>query len=208
MDRTHFDECKPAIQEAARRGLEHFRRPDPDQAIDSQPEQADQQEPAPDLNQATIDALGMVQAARHVLLTAAGAHARAAAAHILTGAAQALEQATEPCTRAHAPEDCTTGRDDAPQNATHASHLPDAGPGELAGRLASERPDTLAAAIDAGLPWAILTCRRRLMAARGILSAVTIENDTTLAMPEDTARALQAAMESLDAATVPENIGN
>jgi len=195
MDRTHFDECKPAIQEAARRGLEHFRRPDPDQAIDRQPEQADQREPAGDLNQATIDALGMVQAARHVLLTAAGAHARDAAAHILTGAAQALEQAIEPGTRAHAPEDHTTGRNDA-------------GPDELADRLASERPDTLAAAIDAGLPWAILTCRRRLMAARGILSAVTIENDTTLAMPEDTARALQAAMESLDAATVPENIGN
>ena len=29
MDRKHFDECKPAIQKAARRGLEHFRRPDP-----------------------------------------------------------------------------------------------------------------------------------------------------------------------------------
>jgi len=172
MNRTHLDECKPAIQEAARRGLEHFRRPDPDQAIDSQPEQADQQEPAPDLNQAAIDALGMVQAARHVLLTAAGAHARAAAAHILTGAAQALEQAIEPGTGAHAPEDCVTGRN------------------------------------DAGMPWAILTCRRRLMAARGILSAVTIENDTTLAIPEDTARALQAAMESLDAATESGNIGN
>jgi len=30
MNRTHLDECKPTIQEAARRGLEHFRRPDPE----------------------------------------------------------------------------------------------------------------------------------------------------------------------------------
>ena len=127
MDKTHLDECKPAIHEAARRGLEHFRRPDPDQASDGRPEQAEQQDPAPD---------------------------------------------------------------------------------ELAGRLRSERCDTVADAVEAGIPWAILACRRRLMAARGILSAVVIENNITLAIPEDTAHAIEAAMESIDAATVPANIGN
>ena len=56
--------------------------------------------------------------------------------------------------------------------------------------------------------FALLTDRRRLMAARGILSAVVIENEVTLAIPEYSARAIEAAMEAIDAATVPENIGN
>lgn len=34
MDKRHLDEHKIAIQEAVRRGLEHFRPPDPDQAAD------------------------------------------------------------------------------------------------------------------------------------------------------------------------------
>ena len=35
MDRKHFEECKPAIEEAARCGLEHFRRPDPGSDTDN-----------------------------------------------------------------------------------------------------------------------------------------------------------------------------
>ena len=43
MDRKHSEECKPAIEEAARRGLEHFRQPLPGSDTDNDAANSEQQ---------------------------------------------------------------------------------------------------------------------------------------------------------------------
>ena len=104
MDKRHphLDEQKIAIQEAVRRGLEHFRPPDPDQAADDAEKPVEQRRP--DLTGAAfgrrlnagLDALDVAEAERPAKVSEAAGVTIRTARRYLSGTSQprsALHQA-------------------------------------------------------------------------------------------------------------------
>ena len=203
MNREHFEQHAAGIDDAIARAALSLRAAAnnaEDQPVDAPA--GTESETA--RNQAANDLLHTVLTARHLLIADDSRHSRDAAVSLLSGAAQAIDRMTALGTEGNAGAECSLSSNDSePKPGTNH-----AGPVELATRLESERCDTVADAVDAAMGFAILVDRRRLMAARGIIWALVIEGETTLELPEHTIAALEAARESLDAATVPENIGN
>ena len=203
MNREHFEQHAAGIDDAIARAALSLRAAAnnaEDQPVDAPA--GTESETA--RNQAANDLLHTILTARHLLIADDSRHSRDAAVSLLAGAAQAIDRMTALGTEGKASAECSLSSNESePKPGTN-----DAGPVELATRLESERPGAVADAVDAAMGFAMLVDRRRLMAARGILSAVAIENEVTLAIPEYSARAIEAAMESIDAATLPENIGN